>query len=200
MPQFKRYVIILGFLFAAFAARLAATTVVAPSFDQLVAQADYVVRAVVKSVNSEWRTEGENKHIITKVELDVREVMKGNPPQPLVLELLGGRIGNVEMKVEGAPTFFVGDEDILFVRGNGQQVYPLVAIMHGQYLVQRDAKTGQEKVLRANGVPLYSENDVALPMTRTNAKAQTTGQPLTPAEFSKRIQAKASNQPVTNAR
>lgn len=202
MPLSKRYVAILGLLFAAFAARLAATSVVPPTFDQLVGQADYVVRAVVKSVNSEWRIDGGSRHIITKVELDVREVITGTPPTPLVLEYLGGRVGDTEMKIEGAPNFFVGDEDILFVRGNGRQISPLVAIMHGQYLVQRDSQTGQERVLRSNGVPLYNEKEVSQPMTRANAvKAQAvTAQPLTPTEFSKRIRNTANTLNSTNAR
>ncbi len=199
MPLLKRYVAFLGFVCAAMAVKLAATTVVPPSFDQLVGQADYVVRAVVKSVNSEWQIEGQNRHIITKVELDVKEVIKGSPPNPLVLEMLGGRIGSIEMKVEGAPNFFVGDEDILFVHGNGQQVIPLVAIMHGQYLVQHDAKTGEERVLRSNGVPLYSEKDVSLPMTRSSAaNAQTANTPpLSVSDFARKIRASAAGKHAT---
>jgi hypothetical protein len=202
MPLFKRCAFVLGLVFAALATRVSATTVVPPNFDQLVGEADYVVRVVVKSVNCEWRTEGENRHIITKVELDVKEVITGTPPSPLVLEFLGGRVGDMEMKVEGAPPFFVGDEDILFVRGNGRQFFPLVAVMHGQYLVQRDSATGQARVLRSNGVPLYSEQDVSQPMTRASvARAQSAGaQPLTPGEFSQRIRNTANRLNSTNAR
>src|SRR5512141_506778 len=61
-----------------------ATSVNAPEFTDLVNQSDFIVRAVVKSVTSEFAKPGSRK-IITKVELEVREVIAGKPPQPLVL-------------------------------------------------------------------------------------------------------------------
>lgn len=39
-----------------------ATSVVPPTFDGLVAQADYIVRAVVKSVNAQLYDEGAHRH------------------------------------------------------------------------------------------------------------------------------------------
>ncbi len=173
-----------------------ATTVIPPDFQQLVSQSDYIVRAVVKSVSSEMQTDGQNRHIITKVELDVREVISGTPPQPLVLEMLGGKVGNEEMVIEGAPKFKVGDEDILFVHGNGQQMNPLVALMHGRYPIKRDAATGREYVARSNGAALYDEKEVALPMSDKAPVQQALKanvQPLSAADFVSRIRAAANN-------
>ena len=65
-----------------------ATTVIAPDFDNLVKGADYVVRAVVKSVTSEYRNTPQGRAIFTKVELQVLETITGTPPSPLVLEML----------------------------------------------------------------------------------------------------------------
>ena len=173
-----------------------ATTVVAPDFDSLVSQADYVVRAVVKSKTSEWRTDGQGRHIITKVKLDVREIIKGAPPSPLVLEMLGGRIGSDEMVVEGAPSFIVGDEQILFVHGNGRQFIPVVAIMYGQYLIAHDSASGQDFIHRSNGSPLYDVKDVALPMTAANALGIGVPRPLTATEFAAKIRASVSQRQV----
>src|ERR1035437_6462420 len=114
------------------------TTINQPGFSSLVQQADYIVHATVKSVTAEWSTDGPNKHIITKVELSVQEVIAGTPPQPLVLVMLGGKIGDQELRVEGAPHFKVGDEDILFIHGNGQQFTPLVAMEYGRDPVVHD--------------------------------------------------------------
>ena len=72
------------------AAPVRATTVVPPKFSELVNESDYIVRAAVKSVTSEWRGVPGQGSIYTLVELDVREVIAGTPPQPLVLEMLGG--------------------------------------------------------------------------------------------------------------
>ena len=171
------------------APRVSATTVIPPTFDQLVSRSDYIVRATVKSVTAEWRTDGANKHIISKVELEVSEVIAGTPPQPLVLEMLGGKIGTQEMRVEGAPKFQVGDEDILFVHGNGQQITPLVAMMHGRYPVMHDPSTGRAYMAREGRAPLYDEQEVALPMgAASSVKAkQPAAQPLSPEDFVARI-------------
>jgi hypothetical protein len=169
-----------------------ATTVIAPDFDSLVGNADYIVRAVVKSVTPEWRANPEKpgqRYIATMVELDVKEVIKGTPPSPVVLNLVGGRIDDRELTIEGAPKFAVGQESILFVRGNGRLVIPLVGMMHGKYNIRRDKVTGREEVLRNNGRPLYDEKDVALPEAALSAApaGNPQAQPLTPAEFTARI-------------
>jgi hypothetical protein len=141
-------------------ASVSATTVVAPEFDELVNKSDYVVRAVVKSVRSEFASPG-SKAIVTYVELDVKEVITGNPPSPLVLRMLGGRVGDKRMVVSGAPEFVVGDEDILFVRDNGNVFNPLTALMHGRYPIARDEATGRGYMMRNNRAPLKSAKEVA---------------------------------------
>ena len=194
-----------------------ATTVIPPEFDSLVQQADYVVRGTVKSVTSQWRTGGGHRQIITHVEIDVAEVIAGTSPSPLVLQMLGGRIGEDEMIVQGSPKFAVGDEHILFVRGNGVQFNPLVALMHGQYPIKKDAVSGRREMSRSDGSPLRDEKEVALPMhaahadddhgdpatsadkssaTQSSATASTPA--LTPEEFASRI--RASRQKATSAK
>ena len=166
-----------------------ATTVIAPEFDQLVAQADYVVRAKVTAVTSEWREEKGQRHIFTYVALEVTEVIAGTPPQPLVLELLGGRVGDDEMRIDGTPQFAVGDQDILFVHGNGRQAFPLVALMHGRYPVKQDAMSGREYMARSNGAALYDTQEVAQPMRAPGAARAATApaEPLSPAAFAAKI-------------
>lgn len=184
-------------LFMAWAS-LPATTVVAPAFERLVSQSDYIVRAVVKSVSSELKDDGQNRHIITKVALEVKETISGTPPQPLVLLMVGGKVGEEEMVIEGAPKFQVGDEDILFVSGNGRKMNPLVALMHGRYPIKRDA-AGREYVARSNGAPLHSEREVSQPISEKMVApgssapappmARSAAPALSPADFVARIKA-----------
>ena len=138
----------------------AATTVAPPEFEELVNQSDHVVRAVVKSVRSEFASPG-SKSIVTYVELEVKEVITGNPPSPLVLRMLGGRVGDKRMVVSGAPEFVVGDEDILFIRANGKVFNPLTALMHGRYPIVRDKETGRGYVMRNNRAPLKDTKEVS---------------------------------------
>jgi hypothetical protein len=174
--------------------RLSATTVIPPDFDQLVNDSDYIVRAVVKSVDSEYQTTTSGgKKIVTKVALDVKEVIAGTPPANVVLEILGGRVGDERMVVEGAPTFKVGDEDILFVRGNGHTIVPLVAMMHGRYPILREAATGRRYVARENKQPLVDTAEISQPIsTKANAAAikapaKAASQAMTPEDFIQRI-------------
>ncbi|MBI2517856.1 MAG: hypothetical protein HYV95_13210 [Opitutae bacterium] len=185
----------LGLLLALSPGLARATTVQPPEFPALVDQADYVVRAVIKSSQSEWREKAGHRYIATKVTLEVREVIKGTPPATVVLDFLGGRVGDDELRVEGAPRLTVGEEDILFVQGNGTVFYPLVGVMHGFYPIFHDKASGSDYVVRSNGMPLYSEKDVALPMMQLSATKAVNAQakPMTAAAFSTRIRAQVEN-------
>lgn len=172
--------------------RVSATTVIPPDFNQLVNESDYIIRAVVKSVTSEYRTNTSGRKIFTKVALDVQEVIAGTPPSEVVLEILGGKVGDEQMVLEGAPRFKVGDEDILFVRGNGNTIVPLVAMMHGRYPIMRDTATGRKYMARENKVPLSDTSEIAQPImsessTGGQAPAKTASQAMTPEEFIQRI-------------
>lgn len=140
-----------------------ATTVIPPAFEELVNESDYIVHATVKAVASEWREDHGRRFIVTKVDLEILEVINGVPPSILTLEMLGGQVGNEVMVVEGFPAFQAGQEDILFVRGNGKQICPLFAVMHGRYPIHR-GKDGHAHVLRGNRTPLRGTNEVSLPM------------------------------------
>ena len=171
-----------------------ATSVIAPDFDQLVNESDYVVRAVVKSVTSEYRASPNGRKIITKVEVEVREVVTGAPPAQVVLEMLGGKVGDESMVLEGAPQFKVGDEDILFVSGNGRNIYPLFAIMHGRYPVLHEPGTGRAYMARSNRVPLQDTAEVAQSMSEGAVagqppKVKSPAQALTPEQFVQQIKA-----------
>jgi hypothetical protein len=167
---------------------LPATTVIPPSFDQLVNSADYVVRATVTSVTSEWRDNPDrpgSRYIGSLVELEVHEVVKGAPPARLVLDLVGGKVGDEELVIEGTPRLLVGQESFLFIRGNGRQVVPLVGLSHGHYPVRRDKQAGTDQVLHSSGRLLYSEQEIGRggPAPARDAAAR----PLSAAEFSRRI-------------
>jgi hypothetical protein len=166
-----------------------ATTVIQPTFREMVASADYIVRVEVTSVISAWRpnpSKPGERYIGSKIALAVREVIKGTPPQPLVLDVVGGRVGDDELVVDGAPKLLAGDECFLFVRGNGRTFFPVVGLKHGYFPIYRDAVTKRASVLRSNGRPLRSEQELE-PGARSVSSAQTPA--LTPEAFRERIRA-----------
>lgn len=170
-----------------------ATTVVPPTFDALVNQSDYIVRAVVKNVSAEKRAGTRGMKIVTRVELDVLEVVAGDPPADVTLEFLGGTVGDETLSVRGMPQFRAGDEDILFVSGNGRTICPLYGMMHGRYAIERDAVSGRKYVVRSDGMPLRDTAQIASPLAeRALSKAAyqlAAAAALEPAEFIRRIRA-----------
>jgi hypothetical protein len=185
-------VLTLALLLAVAAIPLRATSVVPPQFAELVNRSDYVVRGRVKALSYENRTGGGRELIFTKIEVEVLEVIAGTPPESVVLVMLGGKSGDRELVVAGVPQFKVGDEDILFVEGNGRNFYPLYAVMHGKYPVKRDQATGRRFVTRSNEVPLGDVAEVTLPMTDGTAaelqkRMRRTTDAMTPEDFIQRI-------------
>jgi hypothetical protein len=171
-----------------------ATTVIAPSFERMVDSSDYIVRATVKSVASEWRDNPDKpgeRYIGSRIELEVLEVIKGNPPSPLVLDVVGGKVGDAELTIEGMPKFVVGEENVLFVKGNGRRIVPLVGMMYGKFTVRRDKRTGRDEILRHNGDPLYSEQEVSQPEAAVLPARGAQARPLTATDFAARIRRSA---------
>jgi hypothetical protein len=186
----RRYLLFALTLALAIAAR--ATSVIPPDFSDLVNGSDYIVRARVKAMTGEIRLRNGHERIYTNVELEVLEVIAGTPPSPLVLTMLGGKSGTKELKVAGAPKFAVGNEDILFVQGNGKAVTPLYAMMHGQYPVLYDKTRRRTYVCRSNLVPLQDAAEVALPLAEGKPaellrRMVDTSKALSPEEFIKSI-------------
>lgn len=144
-------------LFAGLVASLSsmhATTVIPPTFDQLVQQAEVIFQGTVTNVRSVWEGEGAQRHIDTYVTFQVQESLKGNAGVSYTIRMLGGTVGDETMEVTDTPKFNVGDRDILFVEHNNEQFVPLVGIKHGRFHVQRDEQTGRDVVLNGEGEPV----------------------------------------------
>src|SRR5256884_7916656 len=128
-----------------------ATTVVPPTFDQLVQQAELIFQGTVTDVRSVWEGEGAQRHINTYVTFQIGENMKGNAGSSYTIRILGGTVGDETMEVTDTPKFKMGDRDILFVEHNNDQFVPLVGINNGRFHVQRDGQTGRDIVVNGEG-------------------------------------------------
>ena len=139
--------VLIGLAFA----RASATTVVAPTFDQLVKQAELIFEGSVTDSRSVWEGEGGQRHIETYVTFQIEDSIKGQPGTSYTIKMLGGTVGDETMEVTDTPKFKVGDREILFVEHNYDQFVPLVGISHGRFHVQRDEQTGREVVVTNEG-------------------------------------------------
>jgi hypothetical protein len=177
------YLLVLSGLFlAALSAR--ATTVIPPTFDQLVNDAEFIFQGNVTDVRSQWIGEGGQRQIVTYVTFKVEDAVKGSPGTSYTIRMLGGTVGDITMAISDAPQFKIGDRDILFVENNGTQFIPLVGIMHGRFHVERD-QSGQEVVTINEGEPVKNVARFGKEETVSPAGAN-----LTAAAFKAAIQAK----------
>ena len=124
-----------------------ATTVIPPSFDELVSKAELIFEGTVKNVQSRWEGEGAMRHIQTYVTFNVHDVMKGQAQKEYTISMLGGTVDNQTMEVTDVPKFKVGNRDILFIQNNGSQFVPLVGIMHGRVKVVADPNQNNAEVV-----------------------------------------------------
>lgn len=162
-----------------------ATTVIPPTFDELVTRAETIFEGTVIGMRSEWTGEGSNRHIVTYVTFKVEDTMKGGAGGEYTIRMFGGTVDGRTMEVTDAPRFKVGDRDILFVENNGTQFIPLVGIMHGRFHVQADETGANEKIAKDNGATVA---DVA--KLGQDEVAAVTGKAMSKAEFKAAIRQK----------
>ena len=162
-----------------------ATTVIPPTFDELVTKAETIFEGTVTGLKSEWTGDGSNRHIVTYVTFKIEDTIKGTTGFDYTIRMFGGTVDGHTMEVSDAPRFKVGDRDILFVEHNGTQFIPLVGIMHGRFHVQPDETGTNEKIAKDNGAPVT--NVARLGQDET---AAVTGKPLSKAEFKAAIRQK----------
>jgi hypothetical protein len=181
LSPMKKLLFLLSSLLVAATAH--ATTVIPPTFDELVSKAEFIFQGTVTGVRSEWVGEGGRRHIVSYVTFKVDDAIKGNPGASYTLRMLGGTVDGETMAVADGPKFEVGNRDFVFVEHNGQQFIPLVGIMHGRYRIERD-DNGRDIVATNAGAPL---SDVARIGKEEHVVASETAA-LSPAQFKAAIQ------------
>jgi hypothetical protein len=162
-----------------------ATTVIPPTFDELVAEAETIFEGTVTAMRSEWTGQGADRHIVTYVTFKIEDAIKGTLGADYTIRIFGGTVDGQTVQVTDAPRFKVGDRDILFVQHNGTQFIPLVGIMHGRFHVQPDANGANEKIAKDNGATVA---DVA--KLGRDEHAAVSGTALSKAEFKAAIRQK----------
>ena len=136
------------------------TTVVAPTFDELVLRAESVIVARVVATRSAWVDSRAGRSIVTDVTVSIGQTLKGPTYAERSFEFLGGTVGDDTLRISGMPEFHVGDRDVLFIREAGRPASPLVGFMYGRFRIIQDSRTGADMVRTHDGRPLASTNEV----------------------------------------
>lgn len=143
-----------------------ATTLVRLSLDQLVQASTVIARGHVLSQESLWTPD--HRRIITLTTFAVAQALKGSPSATLVVQQLGGTVGNIRLHVSGNPRFHTDTDYLLFLENARVDAskYLVVGMMQGAYRIFRDQTTREERVISpvmsylmgpAHGAPKPSE-------------------------------------------
>lgn len=144
----------------AFAAPAAATVALRVDVAELASEAVFVVHAEVvdRYVVQERGAHGE---IYTRAVLQVRRYLKGEGPERVVVQQLGGRLGELELRVTGNARLEPGDEVVAFLDVDPErQLAFVVGLAQGVFQVRRGV--GEVTVWRElGGLAFYSAGAVA---------------------------------------
>ncbi len=107
----------------------ASTFAEVPGLEALSAASAGVVRGVV----SEVQTEACSLGLCSTYTVTVEEVIAGAAPDTIALTLPGGRLGGLEQRASGIPTWELGAEVVLFLRADGTApLTGLISLRHGR--------------------------------------------------------------------
>ena len=174
-----------------FAELVCATTVIPPTFDELVDEAQVVFLGEVADKRPRWADESLGRAIMTDVTFRVEDVFKGDAPRHLVLEFLGGAIDGYELRVSEMIDFAIGDRSVLFLESREQRPSPLVGMNYGRFAVTRDELRGLDTIADFAGAPLVSLQQIGAPDLDPNAvRTAASRVPMTLGSFARAIRAR----------
>ena len=129
--------------------------------EELVAHADRIVLGRVLFSESFQHPNGQ---LGTWHRISVEREIRGHAPdeQEVMVETLGGQVGDIAMRVEGEPSFTVGERVLVFIRDGGP------------YTAFRPVGMGQGvmRVRTEQGIETVRQNRGGLMLMRRNAKGR----------------------------
>lgn len=133
----RTFTIVLLAALAVAAPPAGALTVLPATFEELVHESVAVVHGRVREVAGRWTAD--RRTIESTVTLDVYDAFKGAETDTATFVVPGGEAGGRLLVMPGAPTFRVGDEVVVFLRGRAPSIPQPVGLSLGVYRVTHPA-------------------------------------------------------------
>lgn len=178
------------------AAAVHATTVMPPTFEQLVDGSTLIFRGRVTAVETVWQGEGAQRHLNTRVTFTVEKTLKGDAAETLTLDFMGGQVGGRRLEIAGLPRFAEGERGVFFVESRDGLVCPIRRWRHGRYRVAID-ETGVERIARDDRSPLTTVERVSVPFDHNEPSRAAMEVGMSLADFESTIAKMATRSAVT---
>lgn len=141
---------------------VSATTMLRVDLPELAQSADAIVHGTVRRVESRWS--GDGRRIVTDVEIQVTESLKGQAGGTVLVTQPGGRVGDIGQTVSGLASFATGEEVVVFLERHGPQAFRVSGMAQGKYKVQRaEGGTSAMAVPESVGDSLLLDPDTRQP-------------------------------------
>lgn len=112
------------------------------TLEEMRERADLILQAKVTGKNCERHADG---HIITRIKVDVSEVLKGSlKTNKFEIVYNGGTIGNETETSSIQAHYDVGEETVVFLRINDNGEAVTVGVVQGKFLIWEDKATGEK--------------------------------------------------------
>lgn len=123
-----------------------ATTLVRMSLSQLSQASSTIIQGHVVSQETRWNASHTRIMTFTTVQLD--QSLKGQPPSTLVIEQLGGTVGNFHVRVPGTALLRPQAAYVLFLEPAGSpQTFHLVGMMQGAFRISQNGNGSERRVI-----------------------------------------------------
>ncbi len=127
------------------------TTVEPLDLSGLIDRSDLVAEGLVKSSSADYGPAGNSGMIFTFLELEVKNVLKGQAPEKFYIIIPGGTLGGKTLVVPGMPNPGPGDSAVWFLESTGRSrqglpIYRSLAADLGHAPVVRDPASGMKTV------------------------------------------------------
>jgi hypothetical protein len=154
LPAARVVALLLGAVLVAWPAISSPDSFVEKSFADLVAEAEEIFVGTIVRAESRWAGPG---IIVSDFSFLVHTAVKGvSRERAFVLQRLGGTVDGESMIIRGWPQLALGETYLLFVKGNGEHVFPVVGGSQGLFRILSDPASSTPIVRDARGGPLRS--------------------------------------------
>ncbi len=140
----------------------AASTVLPMTLEQLARRADCIIEADVLELSSRWNAS--STQIVTDITLDVSQVLAGecNAGRRTVTTL-GGRVGDLDMRISGAPVFQRDQQVVLFLSEDTELWVPVLGMAQG--LLNRELRPDGTEVFGNRSIGFFQRNELQQAVT-----------------------------------
>ncbi|OJH39674.1 hypothetical protein [Cystobacter ferrugineus] len=140
-----------------------ATTMLRMDLPELSHSADVIVHGTVRRVESRWS--GDRRLIVTDVEIQVTEALKGQAGGTVLVTQSGGQVGDIGQTVSGLASFSPNEEVVVFLERRGS-AFHVSGLAQGKYKVLRtEGDTRAMAVPESTGEALLLDSTTRQPVT-----------------------------------